>query len=333
MKKTHGGETFFVDFKRLSLCGPQGRRVDLRLQGAAIDRIFWPDADKSIKNLALPSMREDDYAGATLGPAAGRLAGAQLPIDGRLLSLGANDGTNTLHGGFHNLSLRQWTLAGSGNGSSAAWAELKCTLPHGLDGFPGHRRFAVRYTLTGDALTLRYTAETDRPTLISMSNHTYWNLTGDFSADCYDQLLEIRASEVLYNDAAHLPHALRPCGGTAFDFSSPVSLRAAMARAEERSSAPLYSDGGQLQNARGYNNGFSLSPGAPFAARLTAPRGGLRMTLTTDQPYLVVYSGGYLPTPGCALALEAQGKPGAVTPLLQPGKTYHRFIRFAFDYI
>lgn len=332
MEQNHAQETFFFDSERLSLCGPHGKRVVLRLLGAAVDQVLWPDADKKIKNIALYSRNWSDYAGATLGPVANRLAGACLPVGDNVLSLSANDGANTLHGGTHGLSLRRWALTAGGGGGSAAWAELSCTLPHGLDGFPGERRFTVRYALTGDGITLQYTAETDRPTLVSMSNHTYWNLTGNFSGDCYDQLLEIGAREVLYNDAAHIPFAPRLCAGTAFDFSAPVSLREAMGRTAACALAPLDSDAGQLRNARGYNNGFTLSPAAPFAARLTNPGDGLRMTLTTDQPYLVLYSGGYLSTPGCALALEAQGRPGAVTPLLDAGRVYRRFIRFSFDY-
>lgn len=331
MTERSDSKDYYFDLQRLALCGPGGREVSLRLLGAAVDAVLWPRPDGGACNVALTSTSSEDYAGATLGPVAGRLHGGVLPIGGEVLPLSTNDGDNTLHGGEHNLSQQIWTLTGSGNGGEYAWAEFSCELPHGLDGFPGNRRFTARYTLSADALTVEYTAQTDCPTLVSMSNHTYWNLSGDFSIDCYDHLLELRADGVLYNDTAHLPFAIRPCVGTAFDFFAPLSLRQAMDRSVHLSPATLDSDAGQLSNACGYNNGFALTSGAPYAARLTDPQSGLRMTLTTDQPYLVVYSGGYLPVPGCALALEAQGQPGAATPLLRPDQHYRRFIKFAFD--
>lgn len=330
MDKQVNKNNFLFNLQNLSLCGPGGHTVSLSLMGAAVTSILWPCAHGNIKNIALPSCGLEDYAGATLGPVAGRLPGASLQLGDKVLPLSANDGPNTLHGGEHNLSRQRWTLTAGGEDKLCAWAELACSMTHGLDGFPGERHFTARYTLSEDALTVEYSARTDRPTPVSMSNHTYWNLAGDFSADCYDQLLELRADGVLYNDAGHLPFALRPCVGTAFDFFAPLSLSGAMARAVPCTSPPLDSDAGQLRNAHGYNNGFALTPCAPFAARLTNLRSGLRMTMTTNQPYLVVYSGGYLPVPGCALALEAQGKPGAVTPLLEPGNVYRRFIRFSF---
>lgn len=334
MRQTRLHKTFVFDLQRFSLCGPHGQEVKLCLLGAAISMVAWPCPDGTLKSIALPSQSLEDYAGMTLGPVAGRLPGAVLPVGNEILRLSANDGPNTLHGGEHNLSRQLWTLIGSGNGDECAWAELVCEMPNGLDGFPGNRRFAVRYTLTHDALMLEYTAETDRPTPVSMSNHTYWNLRGDFSADCYDHLLELRADSVLYNDGAHLPFALRPCAGTAFDFSAPATLGQAMARAAHSTGQPtLERDKGQLENGRGYNNGFALTSGAPFAARLADRAGGLRLTMTTNQPYLVVYSGGFLPVPGCALALEAQSEPGTITPLLEAGQVYRRFIRFAFDHV
>lgn len=317
---------YSTDLSLFSLSAPGGRHVLLSPVGAAVQAVFWPDAGGAIKNIALAAATPGDYAGVTLGPLAGRLANARYTApDNSVVHLCANEGPNLLHGGAHGLAQRAWAVGGAGADACGAWMTFCCRLCDGDDGFPGKRYFTARYRLSKTALEVTYTAETNKSTLISMSNHTYWNLSGDFSHACDTQLLQLHAAEVLYNDTAHLPISLHSYSGTAFDFSAPVSLSAAMARC-----APADADALQLANARGYNNGFLLTSGAPFAAQLYDASSGRRLTLTTDQTWLVLYSGGYLPVPGCALALEAQSRPGA-GELLLPGQLYRRFIRFELD--
>lgn len=129
------------------------------------------------------------YAGATLGPNAGRLRGARLPILGKEYVLSENENGSQLHGGRHNLSSILWNVdsvtdhVDSVTGAKMASSILlSAAQPDGLDGYLGNRRYQVRYTLADPGiLTMEYTAWTDVPTYINLSNHTYWNLSGDFT--------------------------------------------------------------------------------------------------------------------------------------------------------
>lgn len=317
----------FADQPIFALCNTSGVRVELCAFGASILRVHTPDRTGTLKNIALSFpdraawQTSASCAGATIGPVAGRLRDGLLHLPNRTYQLTRNDGANTLHGGLHPLSETVWRAEASG----ADFLAFSCRLPDGLDGFPGNRAICVRYTLDdSDRLTIDYTAETDQPTFFSLTNHTYWNLSGDFSTDAYGHRLEIAADTVSYNDTAHLPTGAHPVRGTVFDFTASRTLRQAM---QSDAQHP------QLVNARGYNHAYVLRPAVPFDARLTDPARGRRVTLHTDYPALVLYSGGFLPLPGCAIALEAQYPPDTCRPVLLPGQTYRRQTCFAFDTI
>jgi aldose 1-epimerase len=186
-----------------------------------------------------------------------------------------------------------------------------------------------------------YTAVTDKETWINPTNHTYWNLSGDFTAPGDFQVLQINADSVYYNDKFHLPVSRESVKDTPFNFSLPRSVADAV---QSNPSHP------QLLNALGYNNAYSLNQGGGPAAVLHDPFSGRRVTVTTDYPSLVFYSGGYLGNAGCtadgqkiaagsAYALEAQYLPDAPrlqgdrTPFLKPGETFQKRIAFRFDLV
>lgn len=308
-----------------TLTGHGGLRAQVCNAGASLLRVYAPDRNGELKNIALcfdssaARIAGGSYAGATIGPVAGRVRGGVLRLPQGPQQLLQNDGANTLHGGPHALDEARWET-----GTVAPErVSFHCRLHDGQNGFPGNRTLCVRYTLdTPNSLAIAYTAETDRATFLNLTSHAYWNLTGDFSADAYNHVLEVAADSVLYNDSAHLPVGTRPVRDTPFDFTAPRTLRAAMDADAQNA---------QLANARGYNNAYHLRPSAPFAARLTDPASGRRLTLHTDYPALVVYSGGYLPAAGCAIALEAQFAPDTCAPVLFPGEIYRRTLRFVFD--
>ena len=272
-------------------------------------------------------------AGCTVAPCCGRVRGAEMTLNGKSYALDANEGANHIHGGFRGASGRAWELVERGDTSVAFALEL----PDGEGGYPGNRRLEVRYSLEGDALTTRYAAVTDATSWLCMTNHAYWDLTGRFDGSAMDQLLQVNASRAVFNDDHHLPEAIRDVDGTPFDFRRPVSPADVMR---------AFPDHPQLRIARGFNNALLLDHDAPCAARLCAPDGSLAMTLTTDYPALVFYSGGFLndkialPTgpavPGAALALEAQTPPdpfhlpGIEPELIQPGVKWEHFIRWGF---
>lgn len=322
-------------------------QIGLMAMGAGIVFVHTPDRHGIIKNIAL-SLEDyrgyeagGTYAGATIGPAAGRLRGGILPIGDSVYALPKNDGENTLHGGPNNLGHTLWEVRNTFHNDNESGIVFFQHLHDGQGGFPGERDISVRYALSCDStLTIQYTAVTDKTTWLNLTNHAYWNLTGDFSKPADSQILQIQADRVYYNDSEHLPVSCEKVSGTPFDFTTPRSVSDAI------QSSP---DHAQLRNAWGYNNAYLLRGESP-AAILHEPVNGRRITLTTDYPSLVFYSGGYLGNCGrtaegqkisasCAYALEAQFLPnaphlqGRSAPYLKPGNKYQKAIAFHFDYL
>ncbi|MBQ8962719.1 MAG: galactose mutarotase [Clostridia bacterium] len=313
--------------------------------GASIARLRVRDAHGDFIDVALPpeslpaGAPAPGMAGRTIGPCCGRVRGGEALIDGKKYRLTQNEGPNHLHGGLHGCATGRWAV----REASSARALFQYELPDGLDGYPGNRALFAEYTVADGALRVVYSATTDAPTWLDMTNHVYWDLSGRFDGSAMDQTLEIAASGVVFNDAAHLPQAILELDD-AFDFSMPCALSDKLAAHPEHP---------QLNNARGFNNAYVLDPerarALGFSARLRSPRSGITMTLTTDQPAIVLYSGGYLgenvrlavrpgaACPGCAIALEAQGLPdpfhlpGARPALVSPGDGYRREIIWRFE--
>lgn len=304
--------------------------------GAAIEAVRVRDGAGRMIPVALsrevfhPGQANCGMAGRTIGPCCGRVAGGEIEIDGRRLRLTANEGPNHIHGGPGGAGNRTWR----GERLCPTRVRFSLTLPDGLDGYPGNRQIEAEYALAGRALRVRYTAVTDKPTWLGLTNHVYWDLSGRFNGAALDQRLQIAAEKVVFNGPGHLPQAVRPAEGP-FDFRAPRSLRAGMGV------DPTHA---QLALGRGYNNAFlldsALSEGMGCAARLACPESGLGMRLRTNQPALVLYSGGFLgggATPGCAVAMEAQHVPdpfhlpGQQPAILRPGETYLCEIEWDFE--
>lgn len=320
-------------------------RVGLMNFGAAVVFAEVPDRMGNTKNIALSLERFEGYseggtfAGETLGPVAGRIRDGLLPIAGREYRLPRNECGNTLHSGPENLSRTFWNVTRTFCEDGTAGVVFEQRRQDGEGGFPGDRIFSVCYTLTEEnTLQIRYQASTSKMTWINLSSHLYWNLSGDFTAPADFQLLQIRADRVLFNNRMHLPVSCESVAGTPFDFRRPCSVASAVSRNARHE---------QLLNARGYNNAYLLSGSFGIAAELTDPVSGRSVSVETDYPSLVFYSGGYLGdagyTPdrqkiaaGSAYALEAQFLPdaphlqGADAPFLRPGETYRKFISFRF---
>ena len=302
-------------------------RIKTVPNGASLFRVEVPDKNGLFSNIALPlpspeaCAHSGTHAGATLGPIAGRVEGGQLQIPGKSLQLAQNEGRNHLHGGPGGLSRQVWQTVCA----QPDRVIYRLDLPDGLDGYPGSRTFRVGYALTGPAqLTIHYRVETDAPTPVSLSNHTYWNLSGDFAHPCTGHRLQIAARQACWNDREHLPRGVLDVAGTPLDFARP------------QEPAP-HAEHPQLRNALGYNNAYLLE-GSP-AARLEHPASGRVLTMETDLPALVFYSGGYLegePLEGscaaesAAFALEPQERPG-LPALVLPGQPWERWIRLTFS--
>lgn len=276
---------------------------------------------------------DPSLAGRTIAPCCGRVRDGKIVINGKEYQLALNDGSNHIHGGPHGAAWQVWQE----EAISESTCRFSLVLPDGLDGYPGNRTLTAEYQVIGNALHVRYSAVTDQITWIDMTNHVYWDLSGRFDGTALRQTLEIAADQVAINDENHLLTTLGPVTD-AFDFSTP-SIPAML--------ISTYPADRQIGIAHGYNHAYALKKKRAYAARLFCRKSGICMTLYTDQPAIVFYSGGFLDkstklkrgfaSSGCAVALEAQAIPdpfhvdGEDPLLLFPDQTYCREIRWEFN--
>ena len=314
-------------------------RCTLSDLGAAIASVEIRTAEDTWQQVALSPRNfvtgaaDPSLAGRTIAPCCGRVRDGVIEIQGKRIQLAKNEGENHIHGGPHGAAYQIWRC----DSRSADMCVFSLRLPDGLDGYPGNRTLKAEYRIDGGTLKVTYSAVTDRPAWIDMTNHAYWDLSGRFDGSAQDQLLEISADHCVQNDDRHLPVCIVPADGP-FDFRQPVSPREHMRQ---------YPSDGQVRTGRGYNHAFLLNRDRSYAAKLFCPETGVQMTLRTDQNAVVFYSGGFLDAqtqlpgggcvPGCALALEAQDIPdpfhleGRTAPLLMPDTSWQRKISWEFS--
>ncbi|MFI7706927.1 aldose epimerase family protein [Nonomuraea sp. NPDC049480] len=241
------------------------------------------------------------YFGAVVGRYGNRIANGRFTLDGAEYRLPVNNGPNSLHGGTEGFDGKVWTIEAR-TGDSVT---LGLTSPDGDQGYPGTLTATVTYTLRDDALRIDYTAETDAPTVVNLTNHSYFNLTG--GGDVLDHVVRIEAEHYLPVDADKIPTGeLAPVKGTPFDFTEPHAV------------------GERYDGA--YDHCFVLDGGM----RVTA--GGLIMDVTTTEPGVQFYSGSMLDGvatpygPFAGLCLETQhfpdspNQPHFPSTVLRPGE-------------
>lgn len=256
-----------------------GMSVSLTDLGATVQSINVPDRDGEMRDVVLgydtpeEYLKNDAYVGASVGRYANRIGGAHFELNGVGFDITANEGENTLHGG-KGFDKRSFSAAVGDNSVSFTLHD-----PDGGDGFPGDLDVCVKYTLTDEnALVIDYFAESDRDTVINLTNHSYFNLNGGGTALSHE--LRINAEHYLTVDAGLIPTGeLAPVEGTAFDFRS---LR-------------LIKDGF-------YDHCFVLS--GTDCAELYSADSGIKMCVATDMPAVQFYCAGSLGS--------RQGKNGAV---------------------
>ena len=269
--------------------------------GCTIRNIFVPDKNGNKVDVVLGY---DDYKeyfgnncflGATVGPTANRIANAKYTIDGKEFILPINDGPNNLHtdmnNGFHK---RIWDAE---EGEDCVKFTLKAE--DGDLGFSGNRVFELTYTLKDDnALTLHYHATSDAKTLINMTNHAYFNLSGHKSGSCLDHIMKMNASKYTpVIDSAAIPTGeIADVTGTPFDF-----------RQEKALGRDIDADNAQLKYVGGYDHNYVVD-GADGSLKefcaVTSPATGITMTCYTTLPGFQLYAGNFLEHP--------HGKEGAV---------------------
>ncbi|HDQ45489.1 MAG TPA: galactose mutarotase, partial [bacterium] len=265
----------------------------------------------------------------------------RFTLDGTAWSLPLNDGPNHLHGGFTGFDKVLWETESVRTDSTVGVA-LSYLSPDGEEGYPGNLDVRVVYTLDmHNALRMEYFAETDRPTVVNLTNHAYFNLSDGGATPVTDHSLQIMADAFTPVDETLIPTGeIRPVEGTPLDFRSPF-------RIGER----IEADDPQIRFGFGYDHNWvvdgeqgTLRP----AARLSDPVSGRVLTVRTTQPGIQFYSGNFLDgsitgKDGTVyghrhgLCLETQhypdspNRPAFPSTVLRPGETYHEITIYAFS--
>lgn len=334
--------------ERVTLRGVGGFEARIVTYGAALQALFVPDAKGALADIVLGhddaagyEARRDFY-GATIGRFANRIAGAAFPLDGEHIALPANNGANTLHGGPDGFDRALWSIQTIEDGDAPA-VTLRHASPDGESGFPGSLDARVSFRLSGSReLTVSYEAVTDRPTMVSLTNHSFFNLDGVAAGgDILDHVLTLAADSFLPTsaEAIPLPGSPRPVAGTPFDFRSGAAI-----------GARIRHDDAQLRAGRGYDHNFCLGLSAQprLVARVEAASSGRVMELLTNQPGLQFYSGNFLDGSALgkygrlhrqsdAFCLEPQAWPDAPnrgdfpSARLDPGQTYRHVSIYRFS--
>ena len=277
------------------------------------------------------------YIGALVGRCANRIAGGSFTLDGAHYSLAVNSGPNHLHGGTVGFDRRVWQVASL----TREEAVLALTSPHGEEGYPGTLSVQVAYRLEGASLAIEYRAAAGRPTLCNLTNHSYFNLSGQGSGPVLDQLLQIHGENYTPLDANSVPTGqIAPVEGT------PLDLRRLTPLGEH-----IQDPFPQLELARGYDHNWVIDGAAGTlrpAAAAFSPTTGISMVLSTTLPGVQLYTANYveegLPGKGGAVygprhafCLETQFFPDAVhhpafpSPVLRPGEEYRHTALFSFS--
>lgn len=261
--------------------------------GAAIASLRAPDRTGRMGEVLLGfadlegKARRPGVAGATIGRYANRIGNASFELDGTRHALEANLGANCLHGGSGGFHTRNWQLAETGD-TPSPFATFALVSPDGDSGFPGRLEVTATYALSGPGeLTITYEARTDRPTVVSMTNHAFFNLRGD--GPILDHRIEVAANAFLPGDGDRLPTGeVRDVAGTPFDLRTPQRFADAVRGTHDE----------QIRSARGFDHCFVLgreTAAEPrLAARVEEATSGRTLEVLTTEVGLQVYSGALL---------------------------------------
>ena len=283
------------DGKGIDLITLREKGIEVRLMtyGGIILSIRTPDRAGAVDDIALgydtaeKYFKNPTYFGVLVGRYANRIAKATFTLDGKTYTLPANNGVNSLHGGTTGWDQKVWLAEPFQNGDGVGVA-LTLTSPDGDQGYPGEVKAKVTYTLTnaGD-LVVDYDATTSAPTVINMTQHTYFNLAGSKATDILGHELMINADKYTPVDDTLIPTGeLAPVAGTPFDFKASTRIGARIDLVNE-----------QLKRGKGYDHNWVLNrtgDGLSLAAIAKDPTTGRTLEISTTEPGIQFYSGNFL---------------------------------------
>lgn len=329
-----------------TLTNARGTQIRVITLGAIITSIIVPDKSGAPDDIALGMtdvngyLTKSPYFGAVVGRYGNRIAKGKFTLDGTTYSLAVNNGPNHLHGGLVGFDKRLWTgsVAKAENGVGL---RLALTSADGDQGYPGELRVTVRYVLTNDdRLIIDYDATTSKATVLNLTQHTYFNLSGRMRENVLEHQLMLNADRFLVVDSTLIPTGvLAPVTGTPFDFRTATAIG-------KRINAP----NAQIKNGGGYDHSFALTrkgAGLEHAAQVFDPVTGRTLDVWTTEPGIQVYTGNFLDgtVPGKggrkyqhrgAICLEtghfpdSPNHPAFPSTVLRPGQKFHSQTIYGF---
>ncbi len=333
--------------KTHTLRNANGMEIEVAEYGGIILSLRVPDRGGRLEDVVLGFDSVDDYVadnrdylGALIGRYANRIARGRFNLDGELYWLKANQGPHHLHGGRKGFDTKTWTAELRDDGAGAV--ALSYTSPAGEEGYPGTLAVRVQYTITDqNRLVIDYHATTDAATPVNLTQHSYFNLSGDPGTDVLGHVVTLNADRFTPVDDTLIPTGeLRSVEGTPLDFRRPTPLGARIDGPDE-----------QLRYGAGYDHNFVLNEGPEdrprLAARVYDPGSGRVLTVHTTEPGMQLYTGNHLDGvagkwgesygPRSAVALETQhfpdspNQPNFPSTILRPGEKLRSRTVYSFS--
>jgi aldose 1-epimerase len=315
--------------------------------GGIIVSLKTPDKNANIADITLGFdtlagyLNKNPFFGALVGRYGNRIAKAKFALDGKEYKLAANNGPNALHGGLKGFDKVVWQ-AEHFEKTSEVGLILKYTSVDGEEGYPGTLHVTVTYTLDdNNELSIDYHATTDKATPVNLTNHTYFNLSGEGSGNILGEELTLNADHYTPVDSTLIPTGkIAGVHGTPFDFTKPFAIGARINDTNDE----------QIKFGMGYDHNFVINrqgPGLVWAARAYDPKSGRVLEVDTTQPGVQFYTGnhldgvhgrnGHIYNMRDAFCLETQhypdspNQPSFPSTILRPGQTYHQVTVWKFS--
>ena len=333
--------------KLFTLTNRNGMRVTITNYGATLTSIWVPDRSGAPGDVILGfndvTAYVNDYFGQTIGRYANRIAHGQFTLDGVQYQLKTRQPAPALHGGGTGFHMRVWELKSATVTRSGPRLVLFYDSPDGDQNFPGELKTTATFTLgTANTLRIDFNATTSKPTIVNLTEHTYFNLAGDSSGDVLSQLLRINAQDYTPTDRMLVPTGeIAPVAGTPLDFTTPKPI-----------GRDLAADFPMLKFGHGYDVNFVLNRrkanDLELAAQADDLTSGRELQVWTTQPGVQFYTGNGLNSSETGIggthyakhdgfALECQhfpdspNHPNFPSTELDPGQRYHQVIEFRFS--
>jgi len=326
-----------------TLLNDSGMSVSCLNYGCIITKVLVPDRNGIVENVVLGFENFEDYLdlspyfGSVVGRVAGRINHSKFELDGKTYQVTPNEGINHLHGGKKGFNSVIWKTEPI-EGENAIGLKFFYHSPDGEEGYPGNLDTTITYLLNNqNELSISYEARSDQKTIVNLTNHSYFNLSGNIKRDCSDHILQLESDRFL-----ELGEDLIPTGrmidatNTPFDFKHGRLLKAGM-----KSSHPQ-----NVLAGNGYDHPLVFSNKGENTVALSEKESGRTLLITTDQPCVVLYTSNTLEGPFSisgvrarnylGVCLETQGLPDAInqpefpTIVLNPGEVYKAKTNYRF---